>query len=248
MAIVANKINAIIHGTTGSGKTALLGTAVNDKRLMPGLLVDFEGGIKTIRSKTNGITIEDLKSGKTKPTIAKWDVLKARTWDDFDDIYEVLESGDHPYVSVAMDSASEIGYMNMQTIIVDATKNNSKHDPDVPESGDYNRAGVQMRRLIRFFRDLEMNVFFTAISRTLQDPKTRRDRIWPMIGHSSLIVEIPALVDVIGYLAVVETEGKVDRVLLLGGHPDYIAKVRMEGDPVFEIDNPTLPKLLDIVG
>lgn len=246
---VDDPANVLVYGPAGHGKTYLIGTAVGDKRLMPMLLAEFEAGTRTIRSKCRRVTVDDL--GKPPaPTVDKIDLLRVTTWHELEQLLDFLDTAKNPYQSVALDSLSEIGYLNLTTVVNEQKAKNSSHDKDVPEIADYLRHQIQLRRLVRDLRDLPIHTIFTAGVVEVEDARTRKPALRPSFS-GKLVNEMPGLIDVVGYLAVVE-EGDGEkavtyRSLMLQPGDRFYAKLRREGDPISRLDRPTLPKLLDLV-
>lgn len=244
--IVEDPLKMIVYSPPGHGKTTLLGTAAGDPRLSPMLLIEFEGGTRSIRSKVKKISIDQL--GKEKPKVDVIHTVEIRTWGDFDLVYDFLLTADHPYRSIGLDSLSEMNYLNMQTVLLDAGIQDKNRDPDVPEQRDYLKSASQMRRLVRYFRDLPMHVFMTSGAQQGQDPRTKTSMMM-MSLTGKLVFEIPGLFDVVGYLAMVDQEdGATERWLFTQPTGRFDAKDRTEGGKLGEyIVNPTLPKILDLV-
>jgi len=244
--IVEDPLKMIVYSPPGHGKTTLLGTAAGDPRLSPMLLIEFEGGTRSIRSKVKKISIDQL--GKEKPKVDVIHTVEIRTWGDFDLVYDFLLTADHPYRSIGLDSLSEMNYLNMQTVLLDAGIQDKNRDLDVPEQRDYLRSASQMRRLVRYFRDLPMHVFMTSGAQQGQDPRTKTSMMM-MSLTGKLVFEIPGLFDVVGYLAMVDQEdGATERWLFTQPTGRFDAKDRTEGGKLGEyIVNPTLPKILDLV-
>ncbi len=246
---VDDALKVLVYSPPGHGKTTLLGTAVGDPRISPMLLLEFEGGTRSIRSKVRKIELADL--GKINPSIDVIDVVQIQQWKDFKIVYEFLDSTPHGYRSLGLDSLSEMNYLNMSEALQTALKEDKRRDPDIPEQRDYLRSAGQMRRLVRFFRDLPMHVFFTAGASIQQDPRSRESRAWPALA-GKLAFEVPGLVEIVGYLAVVDLESDSSttaRWLFVQPTPKFEAKDRTEGGLLGEyIENPTLPKIFDLVG
>jgi phage nucleotide-binding protein len=246
-------LKMLIHSPSGNGKTYFLGTAKGDPRLTPMLICDFEGGVRSIRSKVRLIALEDL--GKIKPEPGGIDVVRIRDVADFNHVYEIIAGDDHPYKTLAIDSLSELNYLNLTTAVDEAAKSDTRHDPDIPEIQDYNRNNIQMKKLIRFFRDLEMHTIFTSIAGEQQDARTKLMQYRPALT-GKLVNEIPGLLDVVGYLAVIEDtdeEGNaiMYRALLMHPSERYMAKARVDEEAPIQLPemyaNPTLPGLLDML-
>ncbi len=246
---VNDALKILVYSPPGHGKTTLLGTAAGDPRISPMLVLEFEGGTRSIRSKVRKIGIEDL--GKLSPSLNVIDVIQIQQWADFEVVYDFLDTANHGYKSLGLDSLSEMNYLNMTEALRTAIKEDKRHDPDIPEQRDYLRSAGQMRRLVRFFRDLPMHVFFTAGAGIQQDPRTKENKAWPALA-GKLAFEIPGLVEIVGYLAVVDLEPDsptTARWLFVQPTPRFEAKDRTEGGLLGEyVENPTLPKIFDLVG
>lgn len=245
----------LVHSPVGHGKTPLLGSACGDPRFMPALLADFEGGYRSIRSKVVTVDLDDLRELKDPP-IDKIVRVRLTRWREIDEIYDVLEDADSPYKSFFADSLSEMHYLALEGVIEgDHRKEPAKYDLDQPQQSQYLRALSQMRKFVRYFRDLEnMHTVLTATTMDVEDARTRRGKAQPnLIGKFAQ--EGAGLVDWVGYLAISEEETNgvrtVNRVLCTGPSDRYVAKARNDPDeggqlPEF-IDNPTLPMILDYI-
>lgn len=234
-------VKALIFGPPGQGKTYLLGTAQEDERTAPMLLLDFEGGDETLA----GLDI---------------DVAPIRSWNDYNEVYEAL-IGDHwtlegsslaegeSYRSIGIDSISETHLWALLEILDTANAESSRrNDPDALEIQDYGKATIQMRRLLREFRDLDLHVFYTATSKTTDERGVGKVKVPAMAG--AMAEEVVALMSVCGYLAVVEDDDEeVSRELILQNFPRFRTKIRVpwEQEAPDSIVDPTIPALLDVL-
>lgn len=211
----------------GAGKTVLLGTAELDERTAPCLGLDFEGGTESL----SGLDI---------------DVAPISAWKDFNEAYELLASGDSGYKSVFLDSISEVHKFALLAILKE--QGPSRKDPDLLEQRDYGTATVQMRRLLREFRDLPMHVMFSAHAKEIEIPREGRVRIPDLAGQ--MAEEISGIVSVQGYLAQFEEDGELHRTMLLHSFPKFRIKARTPWGVVApeEIIDPTMTKILDALG
>lgn len=247
------ELKMLVHSPVGQGKTTLLGSAINDPRLMPALLADFEGGYRSIRSRVATVPLDELKSLKNPP-LDRIIRVRLRRWEDINEVYDVLQQDDNPYKTFFGDSLSEIHYLSLEGVVLsDWKKDKSKYDPDQPQQSQYLKALSQMRKFVRYFRDLEgMHTVFTATTMDVEDARTRRGKAQPnLIGKFTQ--EVAALMDWVGYLGIQEDEKAgvrtVTRVLCTGPSERYVAKGRNDVDaggqlPEF-VNNPTLPMILD---
>jgi len=232
----------IVYSSPGHGKTTLIGSAIGDERFEPILLLDFDAGVSSILSKCREIEISELGS----PEGGKIDVIAMTAWSDYDEVYQYLQ--DHPdvYRTVAIDSLSETNYLCLQACLDEAVQRaratNRVRDTDIPEQQDYQRDAIRMRRLVRFFRDLGLHIIMTA-----HKAETEGGKLLPLfIGR--LREELPALVETVGYLAIEEVEGEIERVLITAPTLRFFAKDRSEGGKLgSEISDPTLPKILTML-
>jgi hypothetical protein len=241
---VDDMLKMLFYSPAGHGKTTLLGTAIGDPRLCPMLFVDFEAGTKSIKSKIKRIELDQL--GKVKPAIDKAHAVRIKEWEDFNVVYNFLANEDHGYQSVAIDSLTEVNYLNLTTIVGKEVELGD-HDPDIAYQEDYLRSIAQMRKLIRFFRDLPLHVFFTAGAMESIDARTKKMQYRPGLT-GKLSMELPGLVDTIGYLSVVEDDDETFRCLFVQPTEKFMAKDRSEGGILGdEIEEPTLPEILDIL-
>lgn len=218
-------VKTLIFGPPGQGKTHLLGTAQEDARTSPMLLLDFEGGHETLA----GLDI---------------DVIEIREWDDYNEAYEFLANDDHKYQSIGIDSVSETHIWALLEIL--RKEGEGRRDPELLEQRDYGKASVQLRRLLREFRDLPMHVFYTATAKEIDERGVGRVRVPQMAGQ--MAEEVAALMSVVGYLALVEDEeGTTQRELLLQNFPGFRTKVRSPWNKVVpdSLENPTVTALLD---
>lgn len=224
-------LKALIFGPFGGGKTHFLGTAQLDERTSPAIYLDFEGGEQTL----SGLDI---------------DMVKVRSWEDFNDIYPALEKGEGGYRSILLDSLSETHIFALMDI------NESAGRDDVLQIQDYGKASIQMRRLIRLFRDLPYHVFMTAQDKT--DKEARVGLVKKPALAGQMADEAPGLFDVCGYLTISKvTDPKTKetsevRSLLLKNFSEFRVKIRTgwgQEDTVPDfIDEPSVSSLLDVLG
>jgi hypothetical protein len=214
---------ALFFGPAGNGKTHLLGTAQEDERTAPMLLLDFEGGHETLA----GLDI---------------DVAEIRSWEDYSEAYEVAASGE--YNSIGIDSISETHVFALMDIL--KQKGPSRREPDLIEMGDYGVASTQMRRLLREFRDLPMHVFYTASAKEVEERGVGKVKVPALSGQ--LAEEVVHLMSVCGYLAESEDEdGDLQRVLLLQNYQGFRTKARTPwgAEAPDEIEDPSITSILD---
>ena len=217
----------LVFAPGGAGKTVFLGTAALDERTAPCLFIDFEGGSESLA----GLDI---------------DIAEVNSWNDYNEVFELLASGDSGYKSCAIDSISETHKFALLYIL--AKEGPNRKDPDLLQQGDYGKATVQLRRLLREFRDLPMHVFFASHAKEVEIPREGRVRIPDMAGQ--MAEEVAGLMSVCGYLAQFEEEGELHRTLLLHSFPKYRIKARTRWGETApeELIDPDVTMLLDALG
>jgi hypothetical protein len=225
-------VNNLIYGPAGHGKTYMLGTAVFDERTCPIAILDFEGGVLDVLTGLPGEGTD-------------WVHMPIRTWSDFNEAYDRLYTNDEGFKSAGVDSVSETHIFALLNLLEDG-KPSRQSEPDLIQQGDYGVALVQLRRLVRAFRDLPMHTFFTSHYREEKDPREGLVKIPSLAGKAA--IEIPGLMTVVGYLSLSENEeGETERVLLLQNYAKIRTKVRMPWgvEAPDEIVNPTVTSLFD---
>lgn len=130
------------YGRGGQGKTRLAATAPNV------LMVDVnDKGWDSIR--------RDLDPK----------VFPIEFWQEINDVYWYLQSGDHPFESVAIDSVTGLQNLCLKFVLGDEASRDASRDPDMPSRTVYGKVSELMKTQIINFRNLPMNVIFTARQR-----------------------------------------------------------------------------------
>lgn len=231
----------LLFGPAGNGKTYFLGTAQEDERTNPMLVLDFEGGTETLA----GLDI---------------DVVSIRSWEEYDEVIDILLTGEHwklpgsslkegeQYKSLGIDSISETHIFALLALLEGRAEEDK--DPDLIEQGDYGKGSVQMRRFLREFRDLPLHVFYTSHAKEAEERGVGKIKVPSLAGQ--MAEEVVGLMSIVGYLARTEDDdGEELRVLILKDQPKFRTKVRTGWDTTdcpSELDNPNVSDLLDAVG
>lgn len=221
-------LNMLVYGESGVGKTVLAGSADAVPAMRSVLIIDVEGGTFSLR--------------KYHPDVH---VVRVKTWNELQELYNVLFSGDHSYQTVVLDSITEIQKFSMTQIMIDLVKSEPARDPDIPSIREWGKNIEQMRRLIRAFRDLPINTIFTALMREDKDNKTGTVTRKPMLS-GKLASEVAAFLDIVTYLYVrnIERDGEMQRtrLLLTGATDTTIAKDRSGSLPL-TLTEPTMKEI-----
>jgi hypothetical protein len=236
-------LNVIIYGDTGSGKTYLCGTAAECPTATPALIIDIEGGTKTLR----GVNI---------------DIVRPNSWEEIQDIYDYLRHDNNKYKLIAVDSLTELQRkFSMGIIMGDIDKEARYNDLEkttTPNRQDWLRTGDQMRKVIRAFRDLsylpDVDKRVHVIMTALEKHDEKKNCTCPQLP-GALGAECGAFVDVLARLSHIQTkneeteESESKRHLLVDEYINaegtkYLAKNR--GGRLKQIWMPTIEKILHL--
>jgi hypothetical protein len=159
------------------------------------------------------------------------------------DVYNELHaSKDHGFETVVLDSLTEIQKFNMYWVMQEASQKRANVDVEVPAQRDWGVSLEQIRRMVRGFRDLEMNTIFTALMREDKDQRSGVTYIKPSLP-GKLASEVAAFLDIVMYYYAkrIDKDGAVEtRRLLLTQKTDTIVAKDRSGRLPQVIEAPTL--------
>ena len=208
----------LVHGKSKVGKSWLSDTAPG-----PRLVLDAEGG--------NGTTWTPSSKKIWNPTVeappaadGTWEtcIVHVRQFMDVQRAYEWLNSGQHPFRSVTIDSVSETQQRGVDEIAGTAQM----------QTQNWGELLRRMSKLIRDFRDLVNHptnplavVIFIAMTREVNGMQQ------PYV-QGQLATILPYQVDVVGYLQRIpdfNVPGKMDRFIMFQPDPAYSCGERVGG-------------------
>ena len=224
--------NMMVYGRSGVGKTRLGGSAFTVDEMRRVLLIDIEGGWLTLRKDFPGV--ESVRVG---------------AWSDMQKVYDELYAGGTGIQTVIIDSLTEVQKFNMDQIMIKLVEDKGgDRDMDVPSLREWGKNLEQTRRFVRAFRDLPINVIFTALEQEKLDRFQRPVKLPSLSGKMAM--EVAAFLDIVLYYSVkeVEVEGgkKQIRVLQSQATETTVAKDRSGLLPPIMVD-PDMGKIYDLV-
>lgn len=187
--------------------------------------------------------------------------IRITTWDEINDIYWYLQSGDHDYESVAIDTLSGLATICMNFVLGDELARDASRDPDQPSQRIYQKTSQLMKTQITNFRNLPMNVIFTAHTRT-KDVGEGEDEVITITGPNvqpAVQSHLLGAVGLIGYMMKREVtvkdpkkkgkKKKVTRVrLLVGPSERFETGVRYSAlKEMAHIDSPNFQSMLEVI-
>jgi hypothetical protein len=223
--------NMLVYGKSGVGKTRLAGSAYEVPEMRRVLYIDIEGGIMTLRKEFPGV-----------------ERVRVSSWKDMQKIYDALYAGGHGFATVILDSLTEIQKFNMDEIMRKLVDANEARDEDVPSIREWGKNLEQIRRFVRAFRDLPLNVIFTALEMQREDRMKRPINLPSLSGK--MAGEVAAFLDIVLYYSMKEVnedgETKQVRVLQSAATESTIAKDRSGLLPPVMVD-PNMEQLYDLI-
>lgn len=228
-------LTLVVHGNSGAGKSWFADTAP-----APRLILDAEGGFRFTPTAKAGKTVvwDPLKE---PPDMTGKDaaVVLTRDFATVNHVYQWLNSGQHPFRSVVLDSLTEIQKRCVDSI---AGQNQMR-------TQDWGELLRRMEAQVRSFRDLTMHPttpveVVAYICMTKDKDGGKRPNI-----QGSLADSLPYFVDVVGYLFVQRDEADIEQFknrLLVQEHNGVVAKDRTDSLG-FIVDDPRLDTMLETV-
>lgn len=162
------KLNVLIYGPPGIGKTWLTSTAQNHPGMADTYYLNVEGGLVTIAGRGDIRAINIIGIEKFKPT-ANMSSLPENCSTLEDEFWKLAgRKGEYASIrTVVIDSGTECQTLSLEAIVTNAiTKNRAKYKDRTPDEvymDDYGKSTAQLKRIFRWYRDLPMNIFITAL-------------------------------------------------------------------------------------
>jgi AAA domain len=220
-------ISQIIYGAAKVGKSTFADTAPK-----PHLVLDAEGGNDFTPSRK--VIWDPLR--EAPPAKNGWEtaIVYCRGYDTAIRTYEWLNSGQHPFRSVTLDSVSEVQQRCIDSIA-------GTEQMKTQQWGEVLRL---MSKLVRDFRDLKMHPTNPLEVVTLISMARELEGKWQPYVQGQLGIRLPYYFDVVGYMFTQQLEdGRNIRRLLTEPTAVFEAGDRT-GALGSVVDEPTIPMML----
>lgn len=229
---VHRSLSVLVHGSAKAGKSWFGSTTP-----APRLILDAEGGSRFTPGRK---IIWNPISERPPECDGSWDTCLVYVHDFLTVLkaFEWLNSGQHCFESVTIDSISEV-----QQRCVDAIAGT-----DQMKTQDWGTLLRTVSSVIRQFRDLTTHPR-KPLQAVVMIAMTREyDGKWKPYVQGQLATVLPYYVDLCGYLFVQQLEdGTSVRRLLCSPHPQFEAGERVGGALNDVVDNPNIVTMLDAV-
>ena len=219
-----DKMNILIYGDPGSGKTHLAGTCQDSPYMADVHVFNIDGGLMTLAERGD-IHATDIHSV-----------------DDLEREMHRIAAGDEKYATtrtVVIDNITELQTLSLESIatrnFTDRRRKDKTYTVDQIYLEDYGISGKQLARVLRGFRDLPVHVVYIAHRKDKMRPGTNvLDESKPNLTDK-LCTSIMGYMDFVWYLYVAEEQvqgddgemyGETHRYLLTQPAGGFAAKTR----------------------
>lgn len=220
-------LTVLVHAESGMGKSWLGDTAP-----APRLILDAEGGSRFTPSQPK--VMWNPMEGPP-PQGAETVIVLVRDFAMMQTVFQWLNSGQHDFRSVVLDSVTEL-----QKRCLDAISGVNQASQQ-----DWGELLRQMEKLVRDFRDLTMHPV-RPLESVVLITTTRMDDSGMYRPHvlGQLGLTMPYFLDVVGFLQVNQSEeGVLYRRLITQPIPGFVAKDRTNRLGAF-VDNPNIEQMI----
>lgn len=229
-------LSVLVHASSKAGKSSLSVTSP-----APRVYCDVESAARFLEAEGR---IKPIKWNPDDPVPVydgTWDtaVVATRDFDTVLKVYNVLNSGNHPFKSLVIDSISELQFR-----YVDNTT--GRRQPTMQQWGATYR---DVGGFVRDVRDLTMHPIKPLEAVVIVAMTRQIDNKYSPWAQGQLQTVLPYLLDATTYLFIDNDQetGQPIRKLLTQSTPDFEAGCRISTKWPIVIDNPNISSMIDAV-
>jgi hypothetical protein len=210
--------NLLLYGEPKSGKSTFAASAKN------ALVCDVENGWSFMGSRGFDLPIVQVKN-----------------WDDMREFY--AEASKPEYKTIIIDPVGEL----LDKLMIKAKTQRAyvqNTDPSALSMKGWGYVKDTMKQMLKSFRDMNKNIIFVAHTKNIEDDGVQRKT--PKLD-ANLSGELMAMMDIIGYMFVINDDKTTKRVIGFRASPKYDAGDRSDTLPEYYNPNDGFDKLLEII-
>lgn len=167
-------LNIMLYGEPGVGKTWLASTAQNHPKMKNVLFLNVEGGLTTVASRGDILAIDIVGIERFKPTPDLPELPPGSS--TLEDVFWKLKQKEGAFAdinTVVIDSGTEMQTLGLEKLAREGKRKDKsgRRGEDELYLEDYGRNTAQLKRILRWYRDLPMHVIITALPQFVY-PKT----------------------------------------------------------------------------
>lgn len=161
-------------------------------------------------------------------------IFSIKEWDDFGAVYWYLARGEHPFLTVCIDTATQMNVLALRHAMKENAERDPAKDPKQPRRQDWGKAAELMKDMLMRFRNLPMHVVFIAQERTTGDPEEGEEIVHTPDLPAGSRGTFLASVGIVGriYQKEIREKGKAGKkrrtkwvtCMLVGPHEEYETK------------------------
>lgn len=175
-------IKCVLYGASGVGKTTQIKTLVAEGYKV--LVVSAESGLLSLSgTKVDMIDISTNDKGET--------IAPAKRFERLLEVYKFLSGTKHGYDTIVLDSLTELNQCLLETL-------REKHTDPKDTLKMFGENSQVMQKMIKAFRDLDLNVVLIALASLEKDDLGRRFTTIDVVGK--VAGAIPPLFDEVLYM------------------------------------------------
>jgi hypothetical protein len=163
----------------------LAGTAVEVENLRPVLLIDSDGGSRTLRGK---------------PRFKGIDIIRIHKFSALNKVYDMILDNRDRWRTVILDNLGQIYNLGMEDIMDEVVNQDPSRDRWVPSMREYGKMRLQIHKVLDHFSRLGLNFIVTAHAELDKDELDGTTRIRPALS-GKLAYEVPGLMNIVCYLS-----------------------------------------------